>query len=353
MNSIADAREPRKKISVLLVDDSALALAALGRMLAAAEDIVVAGTARNGLEALRLIPSLDPMVVCTDLHMPVMDGRQLTRNIMSQFPRPILVISVSASNGKGNAFQLLQEGALDVFRKPRSGGEADYFQGAQELAAKIRILAGVHVFRKPLPPSAPPAPGGRSAEPPRTIRIVAIGASTGGPQALYAILSRLPAGYPYPLVCVQHISTGFMAGLVEWLASVCALPVRIAGDGELPAPGTVYFPRDGAHLTVDANGMFRYSAEAPREGHLPSITVTFESLAARFGGRIVAVLLTGMGGDGVEGMLSVARAGGVTIAQDEESSLIFGMPKRAIEAKAAQMILSLEEIAARIAAGVF
>ena len=350
MNSAADDAGTRKKITVLLVDDSALALAALSRMLAAAEDIEVAGTARNGLEALRLIPSLDPMVVCTDLHMPVMDGMQLTRNIMSQYPRPILVVSVSASNGRGNAFQVLQAGALDVFRKPRSGGEGEYTQGARELAAKIRILAGVHVFRKPPPPAAPRI---HAAAPARSSRIVAIGASTGGPQALYAILTRLPPEYPYPLVCVQHISAGFMAGLVDWLASMCAIRVRIAGDGEAPEPGTVYFPRDGAHLTVDQAGVFRYVEQPPRDGHIPSITVTFDSLAERFGERIVAVLLTGMGGDGVEGMLAVARAGGVTIAQDEESSLIFGMPKRAIEAKAAQMVLSLEEIAARIAAGVF
>lgn len=339
------------KIKVLLVDDSLIALTLLRKMLSSAPDIEVAGTAKNGKEALELIPRLDPAIVCTDLHMPVMDGLELTREIMDRHPRPILVISASVSEGNSNVFQLMDAGAVDVFSKPHGGLETEYIRQSNDLVNRIRILAGVHVFRKRKKDAAQarvmPEKARFQARQTR-LRIVAIGASTGGPQALQHILSRLPAGFPLPIVCVQHIGNGFLEGLAEWLQSICSINVEIASEGAVPMPGVVYFPREEAHLLVDGGGRFRYSRDMPLNGHRPSVTVMFQSIAERYGSGAIGVLLTGMGNDGAEGLKAMADAGGMTIAQDEATSVVFGMPKRAIELGAAGNVLPLEEIAPMI-----
>jgi two-component system chemotaxis response regulator CheB len=177
---------------------------------------------------------------------------------------------------------------------------------------------------------------------------VAIGASTGGPQALQTILSPLPAGFPVPLLCVQHISLGFLKGLVDWLAAHCRIHVRIARDGEAPAAGTAYFPEEETHLTLGPDGRLRLTRDPAVGGHRPSVTVTLQSVARRHGSAAVGVLLTGMGQDGVDGMRAIAEAGGVTIAQDEASCVVFGMPKQAIAAGAAQQVMPLTKIAAAV-----
>ncbi len=340
---------PQSRIKVLLVDDSPLVLAIIRRVLAAAPDIQVVGSAANGKEALGLIPALQPDVICTDLHMPVMDGLEFTRAVMAQYPRPILVLSVSVQKEQThNIFKLLDAGAIDVMAKPRGDPDAAAGVDAQELIGKIRILSGVVVIqrRRDRQP-ATVAPNNHvlpriEAAPPR---IIGIGASTGGPQALQAILARLPASLPVPVVCVQHISEGFMQGLVEWLAEQCAVRVRSAETGVIPQPGTVYFPRDNTHLKVDGEGRLLCSDDPVYGGHRPSISVTFTSLARHYGSAAAGVLLTGMGRDGVDGLHAITEAGGVTIAQDEESSVVYGMPKLAIEEGAARHVLPLHKIA--------
>ena len=191
------------------------------------------------------------------------------------------------------------------------------------------------------PPSGNNLPQIEAAPP----RIIGIGASTGGPQAFQEILSHLPGNFPVPLLCVQHISEGFMQGLVDWLAHKCPLKIVTGETGILPQPGTVYFPREGSHLVLDSQGRLECSNAPPCDGHRPSISVTFKSLAQHYGSEAAGVLLTGMGRDGVEGMLAIAQAGGTTIAQDEESSIVFGMPKEAIAANAARYVLPLPKIA--------
>ncbi|MEK7851947.1 MAG: chemotaxis-specific protein-glutamate methyltransferase CheB [Deltaproteobacteria bacterium] len=340
-------------IKVLLVDDSPLALTILKRMLSTAGDIEVVGTAKNGEEALRVIPELDPKVILTDLHMPVMDGLEFTKEVMDRYPRPILVVSVSVREGSLNVFNLIGAGAVDVFQKPKSGLEAEYLQETEELVKKVRILSGVHVFRRAKPSSefvvrSSEFKEGASRLTNNASRIVAIGASTGGPQALQQILAQMPSDFRLPIVCVQHIGEMFLAGLIEWLQSVCQLKVRVAQDGEMPAAGNVYFPREGTHLVLDEGGRFRYSMGPPVNGHRPSITVTFNSVAERCGKGAIGVLLTGMGSDGAEGMKAIADAGGTTIVQDEMTSIVFGMPKQAIELNAAEKVLPLYEIGATI-----
>ena len=341
-------------IRVLLVEDSPLSVAIIRRMLASAAEIEIVGVAGNGIEALEMLPRVRPHVVCTDLHMPGMDGLTLTREIMARCPLPILVLSVSVQAGQEhNIFRMLDAGAVDIMAKPL-GGLADGFSAtARDLVTRIKILAGVKVIGKhrnagdaaanPLPSAPIRLPAG---SPPR---IIGIGASTGGPQALETILRHLPENFPIPLICVQHIAGGFMQGLVDWLAASSRIRVCLAEDGMVPQPRTAYFARDDQHLECDAAGILRNSGARMHGGHRPSIDIALGSLARAHGRAAVGVLLTGMGVDGAHGMLEIARAGGVTIAQDESSSVVFGMPRRAIELGAAHHVLPLPGIGPALA----
>lgn len=339
------------KIKVLLVDDSIIAITLLKKVLVAAPDIEVVGTAQNGREALSLIPQLEPVVVCTDLHMPVMNGLELTREIMKRYPRPVLVTSVSVEEGSINVFKVIEAGALDVVLKPRMVNESEYNAMASELISKIRVLAGVRVFRR-FKKEAPEDHSIRILQPLHEIkppvRIIVIGASTGGPQAFQTILTKLPADFSIPIICVQHISEGFLDGLVQWLSGMCAMKVDRAREGSVPMPGTIYFPQEGKHLKFDGGGRFALSSEPSYHAHRPSITETMKSAAEHYESAVLSILLTGMGSDGAEGMQEVTRAGGITIAQDEKSSIVFGMPKQAIELGAAQLVIPLVEIAATL-----
>ncbi|HEV8717585.1 MAG TPA: chemotaxis-specific protein-glutamate methyltransferase CheB [Candidatus Binatia bacterium] len=354
MNSPLTRQNPKSPIRVLLVDDSVLALAVLQKMLATSPEIQVVGTAQNGRAALELIPQLHPTVVCTDYEMPIMDGLELTRQIMARFPTPVLVISaVVKAKGTPVAFKLLEAGALDIFPKPAAVGDADYSRSAEELAHKIRILAGVTVFSRRALDSRPAASANFSQSPRapaslKRISMVAIGASTGGPQAVKEVLHNLPTNFPVPILCVQHISTGFLQGLVDWLAAYSLLRVKIAEPGELASPGVVYFPPDRTHLEVDSNGRLCLPGKEPVGGHCPSVNVLFKSVAEHVGRNALGVLLTGMGDDGAEGLLAIAKAGGDTVAQNKASCVVFGMPKVAIDLGAAKYVLSVEAIAEKI-----
>jgi two-component system chemotaxis response regulator CheB len=335
------------KITVLIVDDSPIAILLLKRILARAADIEVVGSAQDGREGLRLIDQLNPQVVCTDLHMPVMDGLELTRAIMRAFPRPVLVVSVSVYKDSPSAFRLLEAGALDVVAKPRQENEVNFQDIAAELISKVRILAGVKVFRHARPERTLASPtlalqalDGLAAP----VKVVTVGASTGGPPVLQTILSHLPRDFSLPVVVVQHISKGFLSNLVSWLGGSCSLRVSIAQAGELPYGGGVYFAPEGKHQMFDREGRFVLSSSPPVLGHRPSVTQTMRSAVACHGAGVAGLLLTGMGNDGAEGMLDIARAGGMTIAQDERSCVVFGMPKQAISLGAVKLVLPLEAI---------
>ncbi|NEP09644.1 MAG: chemotaxis-specific protein-glutamate methyltransferase CheB [Symploca sp. SIO2C1] len=339
-------------IRVLLVEDSRLARVILKRILNSSEQMEVVGEARTGLEALELIPKVQPDVICTDLHMPEMDGLELTSEVMALYPRPILVISVSVQEEDTHqVFQLLEAGAVDIFPKPTSGLVMNNQVFQQELLTKIKVLSGVKVFTK----KRKLADSKKSFElenvaafsdnSSREPKIVVIGASTGGPQALQKLFAELPSDFPVPVICVQHISFGFLQGLIDWLAKSCRLPIKIAQPGDLPKPGTIYFPPEQRHLELDGRGRFICPDSPPLDGHRPSVTITFESVAKFYGKRTAGILLTGMGRDGADGMQVIAQAGGFTIAQDEATSVVFGMPKEAIDLRAAKEILPISAIA--------
>jgi two-component system chemotaxis response regulator CheB len=373
---------PARSIRVLLVEDSPVALAVLKRLINTAPDLQLVGTARTGREALTQISRLQPDVICTDLHMPEMDGLALTQAVMSDRPRPILVISASVQEeDTQNIFKLLEAGAVDIFPKPQTGAIADYEAIAQPLIAKIRVLAGVRVFTQrrratpatlvattpatpspttpsPATPSparpahSPSRPHGQSPQPrpssTSAVQAIAIGASTGGPQALQAILGSLPAVLPAPIFAVQHISDGFLTGLVAWLNQTCPVRVEIAQPGATPQPSVVYFPPERRHLELDTQGNFRLAGRIPVSGHCPSVTVMMESIAAFYGPKAIGILLTGMGQDGATGMQALQRAGSFTIAQNEATSVVFGMPHAAIALGAAEAVLPIEAIASTI-----
>jgi two-component system chemotaxis response regulator CheB len=350
-------------IKVLLVEDSPVATIVLKRILDASPEIQVVGTACNGLEALELIPKLQPEVICTDLNMAQMNGLEFTQEVMKKYPRPILIISASVqAKDTQNVFELIKAGALDVFPKPIGGLASDYDRFANELIAKVKVLSGVKVFTRhqrlggietgdhrqikkinPLPTQHYQLSSKNLKS--QTIKLLAVGASTGGPQALHSIISQFPVNLPVPIICIQHISEGFLQGLVDWLGFESKLPVKIAGLGELPQAGVVYFPPEKRHLELDTQGRFIYSEAAPVAGHCPSVTVTFKSVANFYGRAAAGVLLTGMGRDGADGMLAIAQRGGLTIAQDEASCVVFGMPKEAIALGAAEHVLPVSAIA--------
>lgn len=349
-------------IKVLLVEDSPIAIEILFRLLNSSNDVKIVGKARNGKEALELIPTAKPAVICTDLHMKEMDGLAFTQHVMATDPRPILVISNSVQKENTQTiFQLLQAGAVDVFPKPSTGLASDYDQVKRDLIGKIKLLAGVTVFTKRQPTlnqtnnttSVLHSSTARQINITSSIRVVTIGASTGGPQALHKIFSQLPANFPVPIICTQHISQGFLQGLIDWLGAECKLKVKIAQAGESACAGTIYFAPERSHLELDSMGRFSYSLSPPVDGHCPSITVLFKSVASYYGRATAGVLLTGMGKDGASGMLAIAQAKGMTIAQDEKTSVVFGMPKEAIALLAAQQILPIQEIAPFLLSKVF
>ncbi|MCT7983318.1 chemotaxis-specific protein-glutamate methyltransferase CheB [Laspinema sp. A4] len=387
----------KKPIRVMLVEDSPVALMIFKRLLGSSPEIEIVGTAGTGIEGLELIPKVHPQVICTDLHMPKMDGLEFTKEVMAKFPCPILVISSSVqAEDTHTVFNLLKAGAVDVFPKPRQGVMGNFEAIRQELISKIKVLSGVTVFTlhrrdaahremlRSSPGVVPPRnteklliPEQKRVDPviqtvkipssytptpryPATpgspdaatvagsfhgVKIVAIGASTGGPQALHTILSQLPAKFPVPVICVQHISEGFLKGLVDWLGSECHLPVKIAPAGERPEPGIIYFPPEQKHLELDNSGRFLHSIAGPVSGHRPSVTVTFNAVAKVYRRAALGILLTGMGRDGADGMLELFKQGGITIAQNEASSVVFGMPREAIALNAAQYILPITDIA--------
>ncbi|MGF1567245.1 MAG: chemotaxis-specific protein-glutamate methyltransferase CheB [Nodosilinea sp.] len=339
-------------IRVLLVEDSQIAVVILKRILEPFPQIELVGTASTGVEALALMPEAQPDVICTDLHMPQMDGLEFTKEVMFRYPCPILVISASVQEEDTHqVFDLLEAGAVDIFPKPLSGLVVNDPEFNRALLNKIQVLSGVRVFKKRRLGRASSdncESKNLSAFKASTHfrpKIIVVGASTGGPQALQELFSILPANFPVPVICVQHICLGFLQGFIEWLANSCQLPIQIAQPGEIPKAGHIYFPPEQQHLGLNHKGRFVCTNSPPVDGHRPSVTATFQSVTQVYGRKTLGILLTGMGRDGAAGMKTIVEAGGITIAQDEATSIVFGMPKEAIKLGAASQVLPIQAIA--------
>lgn len=338
-----------RKFRVVIADDSLVAREMLAQILSSDTSIEVVGLAADGAEAVDMVGRLRPDLVTMDIHMPVMDGLKATERIMAFTPTPILVVSSSVhGEGMGRAFDALDLGALEVIKKPEPRDWADLDRIGRDVIRKVKILANVrvitHIRGRRGPGEAAPSMK-QLAKSARSI--VAIGSSTGGPSALLSVLGGLPADLPAPVVVAQHIADGFIPGLVSWLDSGAALKVIAATDGMAIEPGGVYFAPTGSNMVVDG-GTVKFVAPLKSQLYIPSADTLFDSVARTHGKRAVGVLLTGMGADGAEGLKSMLNAGAGTIAQDEKTSTVFGMPKAAIDLGAAQRVLPIEKIAEAI-----
>lgn len=365
-----------RPIRVLVVDDSATVRAVLRRLLRSAGDIEVVGEAANGAEAIQDVVALQPDIVLMDIEMPVMSGFVASEHIMDMRPTPIVMITSRANREEvSTAFEALRRGALEVIAKPEDppGWEAlaatlpatvrsltqswvrpgQPRRGSSAPGAEAAPIAGGALGFVPPPttcdsnrPPAPEAPALRLAR----LRYVGVGASTGGPGAVRELLAGLPAELPAAVLIVQHIAAGFEEGFAEWLTHDLGRDVHLARDGESARAGTIVLAPPGGHLRLTAGGALQIDASTPPRGpHRPSADELFRSLACAWPYESAGVLLTGMGSDGAEGLLALRRAGGLTIAQDEASSVVFGMPRAALQLGAAELALPPREIAARLA----
>ncbi len=341
-----------RKIRALVVEDSLTVRKRLVEVLNAGPDIEVIAEAEDGKTAIERCQQLRPDVVTLDMVLPVMSGLAATEYIMAYCPTPILIVSSSSNRGEMfKTYDALAAGAVDVLEKP-SGREQD---GAweEELLAKVRRVSQIKVITHLRPrlsapvrrvPAAPPRAGARRSA---KFEVVAIGTSTGGPAAAAEILRHLPSRFPLPILLVIHIGPAFGGFLAEWLDSQSAFRVAYAQDGALLSqspPGHVFMAPPDRHLIV-CGGRLRLTGAPERHSCRPSVDLLFESLAAEMGPQTVACLLTGMGKDGAQGLLAIRRAGGCTLAQNERTCTVFGMPQEAIRLGAAEQVLGLDEFA--------
>lgn len=336
-------------IRVVIADDSQVARDVLRDILSRDDDIEIVGVATNGREAVELAKRLAPQLITMDLNMPVMDGLSAIEEIMYSKGVPILV--VSDRSDAQTAYQALEVGALEVMPKPTLEG-AD----AERLVERVRLLAGVAVITRlrrrsttPAPiipmPALPATPQGV----PRDFQhVVAIACSTGGPQALVRLLRTLPAGFPAPIVIAQHISHGFIEGMAQWLASLCPMPVSVGQEGEQLRPGRIYLSPSERDLCVSPRHRFQLQPSPEKSLYHPCCDVLLQSVADVYGRDAIGIILTGMGRDGVNGMRAIYQAGGCTFAQDEASSVIYGMNQEAVKAGVIQHELPLDSLPNRL-----
>jgi two-component system chemotaxis response regulator CheB len=326
---------PRDKVRVLICEDSRTYAAGLRRVLEQDDEIEVVGVFAEAEEALRMLPELRPSLITMDVELPGMGGLEAVEQIMGTTPTPILVLSSHVGPTTHTAAAALAAGALEAVAKDDLDLLNPAGIAAKAFRHRVKLLSRVRVIRHPRArlPGSPGHPRARDGVRGDAAAAIGICASTGGPQALMEILGGLPAGYPVPLLVVQHISAGFTEGLARWLDAAVPPPVRLAAEGTKLTAG-VWVAPEGAHLKLSLSGVLTLDRRVGAGHHRPSGDVLLASLAAAAGAAAVAVVLTGMGKDGAAGARAVHDAGGLVIAQDEESSVVYGMPKAAAAAGA-------------------
>jgi len=340
-------------IRVMIVDDVKSARDLLADILATDPRFAVVASIGDGLEAVEKAFEVRPDLITMDIRLPGLDGFLAVERILAEFAVPIVMITASHGEYEGKVTRALKLGALDVIEKQ----ELYLWRTRPEIRAaflrKLHILARARVGQRPdrglggpLPSVGPSLPAEDTGE--ASLRVVAIAASTGGPSALMTLFKQIPPDVNAAFLVVQHMSRGFLDGLIRWLDDEVALTVRKAQDGDLLKRGVVLFAPEDYHLLVNEDGTVRLNKSLPIAGHRPSAELLFKSVATSCGRRSVGVILTGMGSDGALGLKQLRERGGHTIAQNEVSSIIFGMPRAAIEQEAAEVVLSLEAISPQL-----
>jgi two-component system chemotaxis response regulator CheB len=350
-----------KKHRVLIVDDSAFMRKVLETIFNADEHLQVVGHAKDGREAVSLAQSLKPDVVTMDINMPHVDGLQATAEIMTTNPRPIVVVSSESKEGAASTLKALELGAIEFVAKPSSGVDLDMQSVKDELLRKVRMAAKVRVVRtasrlaltlqgkggaSPAPATSATARATRSASSiEQRFPVVVLAASTGGPATVMRLAPGFTRDFPAAVILVQHMPASFTTQYAAQLAEFTGIRVKEAEAGEPIAPGLFYICPGGQHLRVTPSGRIQLDSATGRiNGYLPNIDVTMESVAAYAGSMAIGAVLTGMGNDGAAGAKAIKAAGGIVFAQDEASSVIFGMPAEAIKAGAVHQVLALDDI---------
>jgi len=339
-------------IQALLAEDSKTTAELLRQMLESDPGIRVVGTAENGEQAVHMARDLKPHVIVMDVHMPLVNGFEATQRIMTEFPTPIIIVSSTVDvRETAVSMKALELGALALLEKPRGPGHPAFEAERRHFVSTVRALSAVKVVRRwanhnvasrVRSQSPPPMPARPAAE------IVAIAASTGGPAALRQVLSGAPADFDAPVLIVQHMAIGFIEGFAEWLDAGTRLSVRVARSGMKLERGHVYVAPDDRQLGLSDARTIEVTSEIAIEGFRPSGTHLFRSVATHYGNKALGVILTGMGRDGVEGLRVLRAAGGRVIAQDEATSVVFGMPGVAVAAGLAHEVVPLESIGPRL-----
>ncbi|MNR81365.1 Chemotaxis response regulator protein-glutamate methylesterase [compost metagenome] len=343
-----------RPIKVLVVDDSPFMRRAITRMITSEPGIEIIGQATNGAEAIALITELRPDVVTMDIEMPVMDGLTALKRIMTERPLPVIMMSTLTQTGSSATLQALELGAFDFVPKPESS-MLDVFSVQHELTSKIKEASRPR-RTGPLPPLPTPSAAPAKIGEPRAsqrIDLIAIGISTGGPPALQAVLPQLPSDLPVPVLVVQHMPPGFTRSLAERLDKLSGVRVKEAEQGEKLEAATVYIAPAGWHLTLksDSRGTFVQLIDSSdsKTWHKPSVDVMMASVAMTYGSRALGLIMTGMGNDGTAGAGAMKRAGAPIWAQDEESCVVYGMPRAVFEAGVVDKVLPLPRIATELA----
>ena len=351
-----------KKFRVLVVDDSAFMRKVLESIFTSDDQLQVIGQAKDGREAIALAESLKPDVITMDLNMPHMDGLQATAQIMTTNPRPIVIVSSESKEGAASTLKALELGAIDFVTKPSSGIDLDMQSVKDELLRKVRMAAKVRVVRTASRmanaiqmPASSAANSAKPAQPPRPASnispselrfpVVVLGASTGGPATVMRLAPGFTRDFPAAVFLVQHMPAAFTTQYALQLAEFTGIRVKEAEANESVQPGTLYICPGGQHLRVTPTGRIQLDSVTGRiDGYLPNIDVTLESVAAYAGAMSIGVVLTGMGSDGARGARAIKSAGGFVIAQDEATSVIFGMPAEAIKTGAVEQVLGIDDI---------
>ncbi|MEI7644239.1 MAG: chemotaxis-specific protein-glutamate methyltransferase CheB [Chloroflexales bacterium] len=342
-------------IRVLVVDDSPSQLALIVGLLRAAGDFEVVGTAADGRAAVAAAIRLRPSVVAMDIHLPILDGYQATRQIMQHCPTPIVLFSSVSGDAGVRSMQALAAGALAVLPKPAGFGVPTAAADHAQFLRMVRLMSGVRVVTRRAPRDPLPTPALAPISAPLPLsrpEILAVATSTGGPAALKTFLEGLGPGFPLPILIVQHIARGFASALHEWLSSVVPQPLGFAHPDERLVAGRAYLAPDDHHLLLAAPGIASVIPTIPADRYSPSADRLFESTARWYGPRAIGVIMTGMGDDGTRGMSAMRATGALTFGQDEATCVVFGMPRAAAEAGAVVRLLPLSGLAGAVLAAI-